>query len=256
MKTRIINLHGARRILLVLVMALVMMTVAPLAGMSAVYAQETQAAEATRATAENTVDAARHANTVVYVVKRGDVLSVIAQRHTITLRGLLALNPQIRNPDRLFVGQRINVPAVAQQPQPQPPADFTRTKIFLVSLDDGGSTGMPIGCNDSLVPVTVDIAPTRAILRGSLERLLSLDSAYYGESGLYTALYQSDLAIKDVRIVNRVAIIELTGTLQVGGVCDVPRVKAQLEQIALQFSTVDAVQVTVNGKSLAEVLQQ
>lgn len=219
-----------------------------LALLAFVFAVTTAAALPVGAYAQAGEDAsaARHgqpANTTVYVVQRGDTLSAIARRNNTTVAAILALNPQIRNPNRLRVGQRILIPVAA----PQPPADFTRSKIFLIALEDGGASGKPIGCGDSVIPVTVDILPTRAILRGSLEKLLSLHDAYYGESGLYNALYQSRLTISDVRIENRVAIISLTGQLVQGGVCDTPRIQAQLEQIALQFSTVDRVVIYING---------
>jgi LysM repeat protein len=185
--------------------------------------------------------------TVTYVVKRGDTLGAIARRYNTTVATLLRLNPQIRNPNRLFVGQRIQVPAPAQEP-----GGFTITRIYLISLNDGGS----IGCGDSIVPVTVEIPATRGILRASLEKLLSLHSQYYGESGLYNALYQSNLTISDVRIDNRVATIRLSGQIVLGGVCDTPRVQEQLEQIALQFSTVDQVNIYLNGNLLEDVLSQ
>jgi LysM repeat protein len=190
-------------------------------------------------------------NVIVYTVQRGDWLSAIARRYNTTVNAILALNPQIRNPNRLVVGQRIRIPVVA----PQPPAEFTRTRIYLVALDDGGASGPLIGCNDSIVAVNVNIEPTRAILRASLERQLGLRNAYYGQSGLYNALYQSNLQLQSVRIDNRTAIIELTGTIRMGGVCDAPRIQAQLEQVALQFSTVDRVSITVNGRPLADALR-
>lgn len=48
----------------------------------------------------------------VYVVQPGDTLSAIADRHDTTLDTLLALNPSIQDPDRIFVGQRITVARV------------------------------------------------------------------------------------------------------------------------------------------------
>jgi LysM repeat protein len=194
-------------------------------------------------------EAAAHGNheiaTVVYVVKRGDTLGAIARSYNTTVATLLRLNPQIRNPNRLFVGQRIRVPAPAQEP-----GGFTITRIHLISLGDGG----PIGCGDTLVAVTQEISATRAVLRATLERLLSVKTQYFGESGLYNALYQSQLTIDDVRIDNRVATIRLSGQVVLGGVCDAPRVQAQLEQAALQFSTVDQVRIYVNGNLLQDVL--
>ena len=50
------------------------------------------------------------------------------------------------------------------------------------------------------------------------------------------------------------AIIHLAGTIVLGGTCDAPRVKAQIEQTALQFSTVSDVAVFVNDVPLEEVL--
>jgi LysM repeat protein len=195
--------------------------------------------------------AARHNGTVTvtYVVQRGDTLGAIARRYNTTVTTLLRLNPQIRNPNRLYVGQRIRVPAPAPSEEP---TGFTITRIHLISLNDGGS----LGCGDSIVPVTVEIPATRAVLRATLNKLLSVRTAYYGESGLYNALYQSQLTLDDVRIDNRIATIRLSGQVVLGGVCDSPRVQAQLEQAALQFSTVDQVKIYLNGNPLQDVLSE
>lgn len=131
---------------------------------------------------------------------------------------------------------------------------FTRTQIYLIALEDAGQAGEEIGCGDSVVPVAVEIEPTVAPLRAALERLLAIDSEFYGQSGLYNALYQSDLQVQGIDIVNREAIINLTGNLALGGTCDNPRVDAQLRQTALQFSTVDAVTIRINGTPLPELL--
>jgi len=131
---------------------------------------------------------------------------------------------------------------------------FTRTNIYLIDLEDAGQSGLQIGCGDSVVPVEVQIEPTIAPLTAALERLFDIDERLVGETGLYNALYQSDLAIDSIDITNGVATIRLTGELRVGGVCDEPRVRAQLEETALQFITVDAVSIFVNDQPLAEVL--
>ena len=41
-----------------------------------------------------------------------------------------------------------------------------------------------------------------------------------------------------------------------GGVCDSPRFEAQIEQTALQFSTVSSVEVFINDIPLQDVLSQ
>ncbi|MFW5749063.1 MAG: LysM peptidoglycan-binding domain-containing protein [Chloroflexota bacterium] len=138
--------------------------------------------------------------------------------------------------------------------RPQEGASFEQTQIYLVAVGDGGRSGMEIGCGDSLVPVTVDIAPTTAPLTAALEQIFAIDERTYEQSGLYNALYRSDLQVDGIDIDNAEAIIALSGDLRIGGVCDNPRVMQQLRQTALQYSTIDSVTITVNGEPLEDVL--
>ncbi|MAU11888.1 MAG: hypothetical protein CL607_18830 [Anaerolineaceae bacterium] len=142
---------------------------------------------------------------------------------------------------------------VSPTPTPLPPEDgamFEQTQIYLVALGDEGRSGQQIGCGDSLIPVTVNFEPTPAPLTAALEELFAIESRTYGQSGLYNALYQSDLTVEGIDIVNGEAIIELSGSLQIGGTCDEPRVMAQIEQTALQYSTIDSVSISLNGQPL------
>lgn len=127
-------------------------------------------------------------------------------------------------------------------------------KIFLIAVDDHGQAGKQVGCGDSVVPVQVPIAPTQGVLKASLEALLALKGQYYGESGLYNALYQSDLHLDNVVIHEGNAIVHLSGTLKMGGECDTPRVQAQLEETVMQFSTVSSVSIYINDQLLADAL--
>lgn len=129
-------------------------------------------------------------------------------------------------------------------------------KIFLIALEDNGQSGILVGCGDSAVPVTVIIPRTQGVLKAALEKLLSIKEQYYGESGLYNALYQSDLELQSVTIDQGKAVIHLTGTVMLGGVCDAPRVEAQIIQTALQFSTVSDVEVFIDDIPLEDVLSQ
>ncbi len=133
---------------------------------------------------------------------------------------------------------------------------FTRTYIHLIAIEDAGASGPAIGCGDSVIPVVVDIEPTVGVMTAAFNRLLSIKDQFYGESGLYNALYQSNLTLSGINIVNGVATVSLSGQLMLGGTCDAPRVQAQLEQTALQYSTVSAVNILVNGVPLAEALSQ
>jgi hypothetical protein len=153
-----------------------------------------------------------------------------------------------------LVSNAFNITRSVAKPTATPGrALFTRTNIYLIAVDDGGEVDKLVGCNDSVVPVEVEIEPTIAPLTAALEALLSVESRSYGESELYNALYRSDLRVVSVDIDERTAIIRLSGSVQLGGVCDTPRVQAQIRQTALQFRTVDAVNVTIDGRSLDDL---
>ena len=145
------------------------------------------------------------------------------------------------------------VPPTPTVPPPTIATEQT-VKIFLIALEDNGQSGTQIGCGDSAIPITVTIPRTQGVLRAALEKLFSAKQQFYGESGYYNALYQSDLQVSTVTIEQGKAIVHLTGSMMLGGVCDAPRVEAQIEQTALQFSTVNDVAVFINDVPLEEAL--
>lgn len=151
----------------------------------------------------------------------------------------------------------------ATQAQPVPPTAAAPTsttsaeqmvKIVLIEIEGNGQSGPLVGCGDSAIPINVTIPRTQGVLRATLEKLFSAKQQFYGESGYYNALYQSDLQVASVTIEQGKAIIHLTGNIILGGTCDAPRVEAQIEQTALQFSTVSDVAVFVNDVPLEDVL--
>ena len=127
-------------------------------------------------------------------------------------------------------------------------------KIFLVAVNDNGVSGKLVGCGDSVVAANVEVPYTTGVLRVALTKLLSIKDQNYGQSGLYNSLYQSNLKISSLALKDEVATIHLTGKLTLGGECDNPRVQAQLEQTALQFSTVKKVVIYVNNVELTKAL--
>ena len=148
------------------------------------------------------------------------------------------------------------LPAATQLPPVLPTSTSGEqlVKIILIALEDNGQAGTLVGCGDSAIPITVTVPPTQGILRAALEKLFSAKQQVYGESGYYNALYQSYLQGTGVTIEQGKALIHLTGSVVLGGVCDAPRVEAQIEQTALQFSTVNEVAVFINDVPLEDVL--
>jgi LysM repeat protein len=57
----------------------------------------------------------------IYVVKAGDSMSVIAQRHGVSLTKLLAAN-KLADASRIYVGQKIVIPGTVSAPAPTTPA--------------------------------------------------------------------------------------------------------------------------------------
>lgn len=49
-----------------------------------------------------------------YIVRRGDTLTVLASRRGILIRDILRDNPQITNPNRIYIGQHLRLPADAR----------------------------------------------------------------------------------------------------------------------------------------------
>lgn len=52
-----------------------------------------------------------------YIVKSGDTLSKIAAKHGVSLVELMRWNGDIKNPDLIYPGQRINIPPLGGSPQ-------------------------------------------------------------------------------------------------------------------------------------------
>lgn len=141
-----------------------------------------------------------------------------------------------------------NQPSASQTPSPV----RQDVELFLVALNDTTS-GPEIGCGDSLVGVVKNITTTQPLTE-SIKQLLAIKDERYGQSGLYNALWQSDLQLQSASIENGKASVALTGQLKLSGTCDSPRVKEQLTATITQFDSVNSAEVTINGQSLDQAL--
>jgi len=66
--------------------------------------------------------------------------------------------------------------------------------------------------------------------------------------------YFTSLEVDGVNLRDGKAIVALKGTLTLSGVCDNPRVEAQLTETGKQFDNVKEVEVLINGKPLKDAL--
>lgn len=133
--------------------------------------------------------------------------------------------------------------------------EVSGANLYFVLLEDAGESGEEIGCGDSVVPVEISFPPTAAPLTAAFEALLAVNGQYY-EGDLYHALYNADLELTGARVVEGVATVELEGDFAMGGVCDAPRIEAQLRQTAAQFDTVETVEILINGEPLESLLDE
>ncbi|MDQ0802116.1 hypothetical protein [Arthrobacter sp. SLBN-112] len=126
--------------------------------------------------------------------------------------------------------------------------------VYYVAVGDNGVSGPAIGCGDSLVATTT--APVRFTdqVGPSVGTLLANKSRDIGQSGLINVLYQSSLTYVAGELDGSTITIWLTGQFMLGGVCDIPRAKAQLEYTAMAASGATSAQVFVNGRPIDDVL--
>lgn len=126
--------------------------------------------------------------------------------------------------------------------------------IYYVAIDDNGVSGPAIGCGDSLVATTTGPVRFTDQVGPSISTLLSNKSHDVGLSGLVNALYQSNLTYLGGELNGSTITIYLSGQFMLGGVCDVPRAKAQQEYTAMAASGATSAKVFVNGRPIDEVL--
>ena len=146
-------------------------------------------------------------------------------------------------------------PTATAEPAPTGlPEQVGPLTVYYVAVGDNGISGPRIGCGDSLVATTT--APVRFTdqVGPSVGTLLANKNRDIGMSGLINVLYQSSLTYVAGELDGSTITIWLTGQFMLGGVCDIPRAKAQLEYTAMAASGATSAQVFVNGRPIDEVL--
>ncbi|XJZ25932.1 LysM peptidoglycan-binding domain-containing protein [Bacillota bacterium Lsc_1132] len=108
----------------------------------------------------------------VYVVQPGDALSKIASKYGLSLSQLLAINPGIKDPDVIYVGQRINVKtAAAPQPAPAKPAQLSATVYTVQPGDALSKIASKFGVDDDAIAQLNGIKNKNLIYAGQKLRI-------------------------------------------------------------------------------------
>jgi len=131
-------------------------------------------------------------------------------------------------------------------PATSSPAFTSTVRIALLDIS-GTTTSKERGC-DRVVLVPVTVATTSAPLTAALQALFRLSTTTVSGFFNYIDRTNETLSFDRVTILNGTANIYLTGSLSgLAGVCDDPRAAIQIEETALQFATVNKVQIYLNG---------
>jgi Sporulation and spore germination len=150
----------------------------------------------------------------------------------------------------------------AQTPSPQggdappdPAAVAGRVKVVLIAPRDGGRLGRKVACDDSAVPVEVELPRPEPAFAGAVRALLAMGERYDRGSGLLNQLYASHLELAGVERRGGQATVRLSGYVELGDACDNARLLAQLTETALQFRGISQVQFEIDGQPLAGLLR-
>lgn len=129
------------------------------------------------------------------------------------------------------------------------PATFSAVSLAVLNpnLIDGEKPDQ--GC-DKVVFIERAVPATTAPLTAALTELFSLKGPWLTDNQYnFISQTNSTLLFDHATVANGTANIYLTGALSgLAGVCDDPRASIQIKQTALQFSTVQNVQLYLNGE--------
>lgn len=174
-----------------------------------------------------------------------------------SLVGLLALGATLLStpwfPTLATTGQSFSVRSVFSAGK-SAASRTTSIRFYLIAVNDKGKAGQKIGCGDSLVAVPYPRSTFAKPWEEALRLLLNIHQRFYGQSGLYNALYQSRLSLKRSTLVRGHLSVYLTGRLRSGGSCDAPRIAGQLRETARQTGQVRNVSIFINNLRLSKLL--
>lgn len=133
-------------------------------------------------------------------------------------------------------------------------------KIALVAPDGSklslSASSPKFGCNDNIVfkEIAGVLTPKQI-----LEAMFVFEGSNNNDEWYYNVFENSDLVVDSLSIDESGLVrVELSGDLLVGGVCDNPRVSAQIDSTleAMEIMTIKNVEVLINGELVQDYLSE
>lgn len=127
--------------------------------------------------------------------------------------------------------------------------------VYFLAIEPNSAGPDVVGCGDVLVEQITAVSTDQGPVAGALTGLLGFKPDVLADNGLYSALSGWDVTVDSVVVDSGRATVHLSGVIQVAGVCDVPRIQAQLERTVFQFGEISMVEFFLNGEPLYDQLQ-
>jgi hypothetical protein len=128
------------------------------------------------------------------------------------------------------------------------PGNEQTVYVYLINTEAGFFRPDAVGCGDRIEPYAIGIESTNAVLRASLEALLSLDRREY--TYLENYLYDYEFELERLSVKEGEAFIFLRGEYVPYDTCDERRMYAQILHTALQFENIEKASIFINGDPL------
>lgn len=122
--------------------------------------------------------------------------------------------------------------------------------IYLVSLEGTNQEGKAFGCNDKLIAVSRSVKVEKTPIESAITELLAAKDTE--ELKNYVKGFQ--LMLFQVTIAGGACDVYLNGELAINGVCDIPRIREQLNETAKQFTDLKRVNFYINTQPLEKYL--
>ncbi len=135
----------------------------------------------------------------------------------------------------------VSLTACSQSSIPAPVpviAQTNQTTVYMIKLDDNGisTNSVQVGCGDSAMPVTTttvsqyDGTNPVASINAAISTIINTTANQFQAQNLQNPLAGQQVTIQSVVQSGTQLVVHLNGQFSFGGTCEMPRVRAQIEE--------------------------